>query len=131
VAVAAWLEVKGAIELNRMAFKNRVVGGAGKLLTGFCRDLRPMGIPIVTFADLRHGEGKVYERLGFAAAGETAHPIYYYTGPAGLFHRRLFTKDLLARRFSLFDAAETEQENARRNGYYRVFGLNQRRFFLQ
>ena len=131
VGVSAWLELDGAIELNRLAFKGRVQGGFGKMVETFRRHFLPTGMPVVSFLDPRYGDGHGYEKVGFEAAGETAAPVYYYVGPDGIFHRRLFNKNAMQRRLTFFDAALPEHEIARVNGYYRLFGFKQRRYILK
>lgn len=131
LATSSWLEIKGAVELNRLAFKGRVQGGFGKLLAAFQRVYLPQGMPILSFVDPRYADGHSYSNFGFEDAGYTESPVYYYVGPAGIYHRRLFTKDALRRRFVIFDEQKSEMENARMNGYYRLFGLKQRRFLLR
>ena len=131
VAMCSWLEIGGAVELNRLAFKGIVVGGFSKLVSSFKKTFLPAKMPIISFLDPRYGDGHGYEKIGFKAAGETALPAYYYVGPGGLFHRRLFMKQALKKRFVLFDDKATEREIARWNGYYRVYGLPQRRYVFQ
>ena len=130
VGVSAWLEMNGAIELNRLAFRGRVVGGFSKMVTAFRRNFLPPEMPVISFLDPRYGDGHGYLKAGFTEAGETAAPVYYYVGPSGIFHRRLFTKDAMQRRLTFFDPSLSEAEIARVNGYYRVFGFKQKRFML-
>ena len=130
VAASAWLAHTGTVELNRLAFRGRVVGGFGKLLAAFRRDYLPSGVPLVSFVDQRYADGHSYEKLGFKNVGETAHPVYYYVGPTGMFHRRLFTRELQKSRFTVFFDELSERQNARINGHYRLFGLPQLRFLM-
>lgn len=119
VAVSAWLQINNVFELNRLAFDGIVIGGFAKLLKAFRQDIKA---PIISFLDPRYATGNSYKDLNFTDAGETNHPVYYYVGPGGLYHRRLFTRDGIRSRLSFFDDNITEQENARINGYYRVYG---------
>lgn len=68
-------------ELSRMSFSQNtsVRGGASKLLTAVKQCAKNDGFSgVLSYADLRFGDGGVYEKCGFLLAGET--PInYWYT----------------------------------------------------
>lgn len=50
----------------------RVVGGMGKLLSAFVRDVRPDDV--MTYADPGWSDGNTYRRLGFKEEGEVVKP---------------------------------------------------------
>lgn len=54
-------------ELVRMSSSDRVRGGASKLFTYFIKNYNP--VSVLTFADLRWSQGKVYENMGFSLDG--------------------------------------------------------------
>jgi len=99
-----------------------VVGGASKLFAHFRKCYKPKSI--ITFADLRFGQGRVYENCGFTMDRITK-PNYWYfhkDRPAKLFSRVKFQKHKLVKRFSgNFDSNLTEYENMKMNGWDRIY----------
>lgn len=67
-----------------------VAGGLSKLLYHSMPFLRNVGAQkILTYADLRFGEGKSYEKVGFKQMGKTK-PNYYYSDGTRRFNRFKF-----------------------------------------
>ena len=128
VGCSAWRRSGSNIELNRMAFKGRVAGGFSKMLSGLLHHESYNSEPIISFVDPRYATGNSYEKVGFQYLGDTASPVYYYVNGAGIFHRRSFMKQNMASLFSFFDPALSEAENAKVNGYFRLFGLPQKKY---
>lgn len=70
-------------ELARMCFAKNVSvrGGAFKLLNGVIKVAKQDGFEgVLSYAELRHGTGKVYEKFGFDLAGETTTNYWYSDG---------------------------------------------------
>lgn len=63
-------------ELSRYCSKGRVLGGASKIFKHFLKEYKPTRI--VSYADLRWGDGDLYKNLGFKFLGNTM-PNYWYT----------------------------------------------------
>lgn len=75
----------------------RVVGGMGKVLKAFIKEVQPDDI--MTYADLEWSDGRAYRELGFEAEGErgsvdfTVDPVNWYRfplrgeGASGLYYR--------------------------------------------
>lgn len=59
-------DVPGHYELVRFAASKTVVGGFSKLLTNFIRQKKPT--KIISFSDMMHSDGAVYEKNGFIAS---------------------------------------------------------------
>jgi transposase len=96
-----------------------VVGGASKLFKHALRDHQSC----VTYADLRFGEGNVYEHCGFEYSGETA-PNYWYfhrNRPELYYSRVKFQKHKLPDLLDDFDADLTEYQNMLNNRYDRIW----------
>lgn len=106
-------------ELLRFASLGRVQGGFSRLLAAF----RKMhgGEPIVSYCDLRWGNGDVYEKAGFALDGVTA-PDYWYVDQRG---RRVS-------RFSVQQRPDgySEREWIEEQGFKKVLGVGHQRWVL-
>ena len=130
VACTAWRFTKDHIELNRMAFAGRVVGGFSKLLQGFLRHPLNTGQPILSYVDPRYATGRSYLKVGFTYAGQSGSPLYYYVTGTGLHQRQRFMKSRMSEFLEHFDSELTEYENAKIHGYFRVTCLSQLRFMF-
>jgi hypothetical protein len=96
----------------------RVVGGASKLLAYF--RLSNTG-SIVSYANLRWSNGKLYEALGFKLLHRST-PNYFYTKDCyTLYSRNRFQKHMLKDKLESFDPDLTEYENMLNNGYDRIW----------
>jgi len=98
-----------------------VVGGASKLFSNFIKIENPNSI--ITYADLRFGDGKVYEHCGFSFSGLTPPNYWYFNkrNPRTLFSRVAFQKHKLKTKLEYFDEAKTEYENMLENGWDRIW----------
>src|SRR5690606_27715671 len=78
-------------EIDRFAtkFDYQVVGGASKLFNHFIKNHNPE--EVISYADLRYGEGNVYKQLGFELLGNTQ-PSYYYVKGTKRIHRYALRK---------------------------------------
>ena len=101
-----------------------VIGAAGKLLAYFEKIWKPKSL--VSYADRRWSQGKVYKALGFTL-DHVSPPNYWYFKPQNtsvLFSRVMFQKHRMATRPDLvpnFDASLSEFQNMQNNGYMRIF----------
>jgi hypothetical protein len=89
-------------------------------LAFFTKNFAKRGDNLISYADRRWSQGKLYRALGFEFAGDTT-PGYGYVKARKRYNRQMFQKYKLAKLFDNFDSALTEEENCRRNGYYRVY----------
>lgn len=109
-------------ELSRFCSKINlnVVGGASKLFSYFVQ--KNNFNKIISYSDIRWGNGNVYEFLGFKKIGKTPPGYYYYKiGDIKLNHRFLFAKHNLSKKFLNFDKNKTEKENCLINGFRQVY----------
>lgn len=81
-------------EINRLCSKKGVVirGGASKIFKRFIND-HPEITSVTSYADLRWGDGAVYQYMGFINEGMTV-PNYWYFRPNELrrYHRYVYRK---------------------------------------
>lgn len=101
---------------NKLGY--HIPGGASKLLKYFERNYNPKSL--VSYADRRWSQGKVYEKLGFTFSHASA-PNYWYWKTMVLESRVKYQKHKLKNLLEKFDQTKTEIENMRDNGYKRIF----------
>lgn len=101
-------------EINRFCSKlgYNVIGGANKLFKYFIENYTPKNV--ISYADLRWGDGKVYEKLGFKLEKITVPGYWYILGDKRI-HRYSLKKNK-------FDNKNlTEVENRTKQGYSRIW----------
>ena len=111
-----WELLRFSTELNC-----HVVGAAGKLLSCFEKEHAPKSL--ISYADRRWSQGKLYKALGFQLDHASA-PDYWYLKPQNtsmLFNRVKFQKHKLKNLLESFNEQLSEVANMRENGYTRVF----------
>jgi hypothetical protein len=103
---------------NKLGY--HIPGGASKLLKYFERNYNPKSL--VSYADRRWSQGKVYEKLGFTFS-HASKPDYWYfcNHDISLKSRIKFQKHKLKELLKTFDETKTEVENMKDNGYNRIF----------
>jgi len=116
-------------ELLRFCNKlnTQVIGGASKLLNYFVKIYKPKSI--LTFADRRYSNGKLYQRLGFKFIKKTK-PNYWYFKKNKLirYHRFNFRKDILVKKG--YDSNKTEKQIMTENGYYYIYDCGNKKYVL-
>ena len=95
-----------------------IVGGAGKLLKHFEKTYQPKSL--VSYADRRWSQGKLYKALGFKLDHISA-PNYWYWKSLQLESRQKYQKHFLKEKLKIFDSTKSEVQNMRDNGYNRIF----------
>lgn len=90
-----------------------VVGGAAKIIS-FFRKNHPG--KIMSYANLRHGNGRVYESIGLSLDHRTG-PGYFYTDLNDVYSRHAFRKGSIEKICDIYDPRLTEFENAKVNGF--------------
>lgn len=97
-----------------------VVGGVSKLIKQFIKTEKPQSI--VTFSDLRFGEGNVYLNCGFTRLKDSP-PNYWYSKKytPELYSRVKFQKHKLKDILEVFDPLKTEYENMFENDWDRIW----------
>lgn len=97
-----------------------VVGGVSKIFKKFIRDIDPESV--ITFADLRFGDGRCYLNCGFVKEADSD-PNYRYfkRNTQELFSRVKFQKHKLEAQLDVFDIGKTEYENMVANNWDRIW----------
>lgn len=97
-----------------------IPGGASKLLKWFERKYNPKNL--ISYADRRWSNGKLYKALGFSLIGKSKPNYWYlkntYDEPI---NRVRCQKHRLSKILDVFDNKLSEHENMRNNGYDRIF----------
>lgn len=103
----------GMLEIARLAFKKgtTVRGGASKLIKAASTDVKDKCEGLLTYADLRFGEGSVYEHAGFNRIDDTQ-LNYWYTDGSKRIDR---SKVRATQEFS-------EYESAKQQGLRKIYG---------
>ena len=98
-----------------------IPGGAGKLLTYFEKTYKPSSI--VSYADRRWSQGKLYTTLGFEFKYNSRINYWYFNNFRNpiLLSRLNFQKHKLEKKLEFFDPEKSEYENMKANGYFRIF----------
>lgn len=98
----------------------QVVGAAGKLLAYFENAYKPKSL--VSYADRRWSQGKLYKALGFNFVHASACNYWYFKkGTFQLESRVKYQKHKLKTLLPTFDSSKTEFQNMEANGYYRIY----------
>jgi AraC-like DNA-binding protein len=109
-------------ELNRFSSKCPVVGGASKLFSAFITKYSPSSI--ISYSDLRWGEGNLYYNLGFVFT-HTTNPNYWYIDKNSRKHRFSYTKHKLLEIYKKnnlnVDEKDTEEVLAKKLNIFRVY----------
>lgn len=105
-------------ELIRYCSKDIVVGGASKLFKYFIANWNPENI--VSYADRRWSQAKLYKILGFSYI-ENSNPNYFYYKDGLRLPRYAMQKHKMSKWLDHFDPSKTEHDNAFANGYRRVW----------
>ena len=121
---------KHSDEFELIRFCNKlnttVVGGASKLLNYFKKNYNEN---LITFADRRFSEGKLYEKLGFSFDKFTT-PSYFYWKNNEILNRMSCQKHKLEKLLPIFDNKLSEYENMLINKYRRVWDCGNIRYIL-
>jgi hypothetical protein len=117
------------IEIARFAtiLNTKVVGGFQKLLKAVKDRFQNQYDGILTYADLRFGDGNVYLQSGFEFIG-TTEPNYYYERAGVRENRFKHRKNNDPSFISLFGNTELEQNS--RQGWYRIYDAGSHKFKL-
>lgn len=106
---------------NKSGFS--VIGGASKLFNYFIKNYNTKSPKsIISYANRRFSNGKIYETLGFKFLRKTE-PNYFYfkKNTLTLLSRNQFQKHKLKDKLSLFDYNLSESENMFNNDYRRIY----------
>jgi very-short-patch-repair endonuclease len=96
-----------------------VVGGASKLFSYFVKVYQPTSV--ISYADLDHGDGSVYSKLGFNYLTSTMPGYFWLKNKDVLPRYRTQKHKLLKLLGKQFDSNLSEKENMEKAGFSRVF----------
>lgn len=115
-------------ELLRFAAKpyTSVIGGASRLFMAWQNE--NLGASIISFSDNSWGDGKLYERLGFANDGQTPQGYFYTNSSGKRTSRQSMMKHKLKDKLKIYDPDLSERENCWNNGWYRIWNLGNTRW---
>ena len=103
---------------NKLGY--HIPGAASKLLKHFEKTYKPTSL--VSYADRRWSQGKVYEKLGFKFSHLSLPNYWYFKGNVLQLESRVkYQKHKLKSLLEFFDESKTEVENMKANGYNRIF----------
>jgi very-short-patch-repair endonuclease len=130
VSMGNKINIDGEYEMLRFCSKldTSVIGGASKLLNYFIKTYQPKSI--LTFADRRYSEGKLYEKLGFNFIGNTESNYFYFKSSEMIrYYRFKFRKDILLKEG--FDPNKTESQIMKERGYLRIYDCGHVKFEIK
>lgn len=103
-----------------------VVGGLSKLFDHFVKIYNPQSC--MTYSDLRIGEGRSYEKIGFEYIGDTVPNYYYYHKKKGYLEPRMRYQKHKLKTLSSYSLEKTEHEIMHDEGYYIVYDCGNRKY---
>jgi hypothetical protein len=117
-------------EISRFCSKLNfnTVGGASRLFNKFISDCNPG--KVMTYADKRYSDGRLYKILGFKLLKSTK-PGYFYVKNYEVFDRRKFQKHKLSSILENFDPMLSETNNMFNNGYRRLWDAGHWKFIWE
>lgn len=117
-----------SIEMNRFCTDGRVFAGVFSKLVSEMR--KNISGPIITFADLRYSDGGLYRKCGFVEE-YTIKPDYKYVKRNKTYHKSLFTKSKIQKKFNIDMSNKTERSAMEELGYSRIYDCGKIRFVLK
>ena len=100
---------------NKLGY--HIPGAAGKLLKHFERNWNPKSL--ISYADRRWSNGKIYDILGFTKYAESK-PNYYYVVGRKRVYRFNLRKQVLVKKYGC-PKDMTEKEFCKRQKWYRIY----------
>ncbi len=123
-------EDAGVWEVMRYASTGRVRGGFGRLFKAFLKDVVPT--KVVSYCDLRYGDGRVYAATGFTL-DKVTEPDYWWVqdGKVERIPRYMTQKHKLAAHPVLgvfYSPEKSESEICAEAGWERIYGVGHQRW---
>lgn len=105
-----------------------IVGGLSKMFSYFVKTYKPSSC--MTYSDLRIGEGKSYEKIGFICMGETPpNYFYYHKNKKYLESRMLYQKHKLKKLMPLtYSDHKSESQIMEEEGYYKIYDCGNKKY---
>ena len=103
---------------NKLGY--HIPGAAGKLLKYFEKKCSPKSI--VSYADRRWSQGKLYRALNFKLDHNSNPNYWYFKNNSLILQSRVkYQKHNLKNILDIFDESKTEFENMNMNNFFRIF----------
>lgn len=128
VAVISLRKSNDNLHLSRLCTSKNVIGILGRFLS-YLKSNYSFS-KIITFADRRWSEGKVYEILGFDKEGYIK-PDYSYFKSKVRYHKFNFRHTGMKNKLDNYDPALSESENMINNGWHRIWDCGKIRFSIK
>lgn len=115
-------------EISRFCSSQNIVvtGGLSKLFSYFIADVNPDSC--VTYADLRFGEGKSYEKIGFKLESDTTPNYFYYNSRIGIMENRMNYQKAKLKNLPEYEAKKSEFQIMTDAGYYILFDCGNKKY---
>lgn len=117
----------GHTELTRYCSDGKVYAGAFSKILKRAIANYPDGI--ITFADLRYSDGGLYESNGFEKI-DIIRPDYKYSKKGQTYHKSMFTKARIQKRFGIDMTKMTEAEAMKSLGFERIYDCGKIKYRL-
>lgn len=124
--VALGSKNKQGFELLRFSTIGNIPGIASKLFSYYIKNYKP--IEIISYCDLRWGNGDLYKMLGFDCVSITK-PNYWYVNlkkNSSREHRFAYRKDILVKEG--FDPLLSEREIMENRGFVRIYDCGSKKY---
>ena len=128
VACCAVMKRNKEYEIVRYSTNANVRGGFSKLLSYIKQHLPPTST-LVTFADLRHSNGKMYTNVGFTLTSRLP-PDYSYVEGFRRVHKSKYRHKYLQGKLEHYDPNVSENDNTKRNKVFKIFNCGLYKFEL-
>lgn len=115
--------------LTRYATNCHVIGGFSKLVKHFINNHRVDSL--ISFADLRWSDGRLYEKAGWNLDKHIPPDYYYVTNGVNREHKFNFRRKFLPKKLAHFDPNLSEKENCDNNGLLRIWDCGKLRYVLE
>ena len=102
---------------NKLGY--HVVGAASKLLKFFEKTYMPKSL--VSYADRRWSQGRLYKALGFTLKHASSPNYWYWKNTNTLESRIKYQKHKLKDILEIYDENLSEAENMKNNGYHTIY----------
>jgi len=128
VGVMCFSKVHNVWILQRFSTNKSVVGLFSKMVKKFLRENQVT--ELVSFSDNRWSEGELYRVNNWKLESELP-PDYYYTDLENVFHKSLFRKNSIAKKFNVETQEKTEKQLMADLGFLRLWDAGKKKWRLK
>lgn len=129
VGVCSFQPKKDLYELTRFCTKTdtNIPGLFSKIVKTFIKNYKPK--KIISFSDNRYSNGNLYSQNGWQLEEELL-PVHYYTDLQNLYHRFLFRKNNLKRKYNIDIENKTESQLYKELGFLKIWDAGKKKWVL-